>query len=56
MEGQEDLGGGICSDYIYISIESKLLKGGYIRDYVREYCRLFKGDTRSLDYSSYIWY
>ena len=33
----------------------KLLKGGYIRDETGEYSRLgiLKGNTRSLDYSSY---
>ena len=29
------------------------LKGGYIGDYIRDYYRGYKGDTRSLDYSSY---
>ena len=29
------------------------LKGGYIGDYIREYYRDIKGDTRSLDSSSH---
>ena len=29
------------------------LKGGYIRDYIGDYYRDIKGDTRSLDYRSY---
>ena len=29
------------------------LKGGYIGDYIGDYYRDIKGDTRSLDYSSY---
>ena len=29
------------------------LKGGFMGDYIREYCRGIKGDTRRLDYSSY---
>ena len=35
-------------------LESKLLKGGYTGDYIREYYRSYQGDThtRSLDYSS----
>ena len=28
------------------------LKGGYIGDYLGDYYRHYKGDTRSLDYSS----
>ena len=31
---------------------SKLLRGGYIRDYIGECYRVIKGDTRGLDYSS----
>ena len=33
---------------------SKLLKGGLYRDCIGDYYRGFKGDTRSLDYSSCI--
>ena len=33
--------------------ESKLLQGAYIRDYIGDCYRGIKGDTRSLDYSSY---
>ena len=33
---------------------SKLLKGAYIGDFVREYFTGYWGDTRSLDYSSYV--
>ena len=42
-----------CLDRLLIELESKLLKGGYRRDYVGEYYRGCgcKGDTRSLDYS-----
>ena len=29
------------------------LKGGYIGDYTWDYYKVIKGDTRSLDYSSY---
>ena len=29
------------------------LKGGYIRDYIGDYYRVIKGDTRSLDSSSH---
>ena len=32
--------------------KSKLLRGGYIGDYIRDYYRVIKGDTRSLEYSS----
>ena len=32
--------------------ESKLLRGDYIRNYIGDYYRGMKGDTRSLDYSS----
>ena len=31
----------------------KLLEGGYIGDSIGEYYRAYKGDTRSLDDSSY---
>ena len=34
-------------------LESKLLKGGYMGDYIGGTIRVIKGDTRSLDYSSY---
>ena len=33
-------------------LESKLLKRGFTKDYIGEYCRVKKGDTRSLDYRS----
>ena len=33
-------------------LESKLLKEGYIGDYIRENYRSYKGETRSLDCSS----
>ena len=35
-------------------LSSKLLKGGYIRDYTGGYYGVIKGDTRSSDYSSYV--
>ena len=34
-------------------VKSKLLKGGYIRDYIEEYIGDIKEDTRSLDHGSY---
>ena len=30
------------------------LKGGHLGDYIGDYHRVIQGDTRSLDYSSYI--
>ena len=33
-------------------LQSELRKGGYIKDYMGDYCRGYLGDTRSLDYSS----
>ena len=33
---------------------SKLLKGGYIRDYIGSTIGVNKGDTRSLDYGSHV--
>ena len=35
-----------------MSYSLKSLKGG-CRDYLEDYCRVLKGDTRSLDNSSY---
>ena len=32
---------------------SKLLKGGYVEDYLGEYFGAFRGDTRGFDYSSH---
>ena len=32
---------------------NSLLKGGYVGDYLEDYYRVIKGDTRSLDYSSH---
>ena len=32
---------------------SKLHQRGYMMDYIRDYYKVFKGDTRSLDYSSW---
>ena len=37
----------------YISYSLTSLKGGYIRDYMWATIGGLKGDTRSLDYSSY---
>ena len=34
-------------------LSSKLLKGGYIGDYIGDTAGVIKGDTRRLDYSSY---
>ena len=34
-------------------LKSKLLKGGYMGDYIGTTIGVIKGDTRSLDYSSY---
>ena len=36
-----------------MSSSLKSLKGGYIGEYIGDYYRVYKGDTRSLDYSSY---
>ena len=35
--------------HVYYSLNSS--KGGYIGDYIGDYYRVIKGDTRSLDYS-----
>ena len=39
----------VCS----YELQSKLLKGGYIGDYIGKIVGVIKEDTRSLDYSSY---
>ena len=44
--------------YVYIYIyepSSKLLKGGYIRGCIGEYCRGNEVYTRNLDYSVYVY-
>ena len=39
--------------WVHMSYSLNSLKGGYIGDYIGDYYRVIKGDTRSLDYSSY---
>ena len=39
---------------IHMSYSLNSLKGGYIGDYIEDYYRVIKGDTKSLDYSSYV--
>ena len=34
-------------------LQSKLLQGGYVRDFIGDYYRYFKGDTRCLDHGLY---
>ena len=41
------------SENSHMSCSSKLLKGCYTRAYLGDFYRDVKGDTRSLDYSSY---
>ena len=41
------------SVYTY-ELQSKLLKGGYIGDYIGEVMRIIKGDTWSSGYGSYV--
>ena len=43
-------GEGLCR---VEALGSKLFSGGNVGDYVGEEYRVFKGDTRSLDYGSY---
>ena len=37
----------------YYELYSKHLKSGYIGDYMGDYYRVIKRDTRNLDYGSY---
>ena len=39
--------------FLVLGLGSTLLYGGCIGDYIRVIIGLIKGDTRSLDYSSY---
>ena len=36
-----------------MSYSLNCLKGGYIGDYIGDYYRVIRGDTRSLEYGSY---
>ena len=42
--------------YFHVSHSLNSLKGGYIGDYIRDYYRDIKGDTRSLDYGSCVYF
>ena len=44
---------GALGDARHMSYSLNSLKGGYIGDYIRDYYRVIKGDTRSLDNGSY---
>ena len=43
-----------ASGWRHMSHSLNSLKGGYIGDYIGSYYRVIKGDTRNLDYSSYM--
>ena len=46
------MGGYIRDDIGFRVWGSKFLKGNYKGDHLGQYCKVMKGDTRSLDHSS----